>query len=351
MGLLFTDGCDAFTATDGSDLVSKWAATTGDMSYLPSGGRYGGGGIEFGVFPGAGTLAINFTPTGDTAITDEFFGSFSIIMTDFRDVTPLMELSSNDGLWQLRFYITNSGFIKVYRYSTGTELLIATTIIPLSVDQWYRFEFRVVLDATSGVVEIRVNEVEHLLLTGVRTSASGTASNENVGQANFGYWGGDAILDDVIIHTSAGDDPSDFLGDIRIETIRPNGVGSSSQWTSSSGDGYTNVDESGINDGDSSYVEADDLTFKDLYEFGDLATTPTTIPAISVTVMARATGTTPRNFDIIALEDAVESATNVDIVASADFQSKQAFFPETPSSLPWTKTKVNAMEVGVKLTA
>lgn len=342
MALLFVDGCDSFTATDGSDLTTKWASRNGFVSFSPTDGRYGGGAIT--VSASTRYLQCNFTPA------EVCFLSGSYYWNAFESAGTFMTLVDNAGNAGINLDMSTAGFISVYRLTTGTRQFVGASAIPLVKETYYRIEVKIdVKTSATGSLIVKVNEVEHINFTNFVTGGNTGSSQNNVGSMKTGP-GHDFRFDDIVIHDTLGDAPTDFLGDIRIETIRPNGVGSSSEWTSSSGDGFTNVDDDGVNDGDATYVETGDLTNKDLYATGDITTSPTTIPAVVVNTMTRATGTTPRKMDVIVKSSASELFTNFDLIADASFQIKQAYFPVVPGGGSWNKTLVNAMEIGVRLT-
>ena len=77
-------------------------------------------------------------------------------------------------------------------------------------------------------------------------------------------------FDDLYVCDGSGSVNNDFLGDVRVVTVRPNGAGGSTQWTPDSGSNYARVNET-ISGEDSNYVEDGTSGHEDRYAYGDLS--------------------------------------------------------------------------------
>jgi hypothetical protein len=81
----------------------------------------------------------------------------------------------------------------------------------------------VVVDATVGSAELKVNEVSVLTFSG-NTKGTATAGVQAV--SFFGNTGNNFAYDDIMIWNSQGLAPTDFVGDFRIDAYTPTANGS-----------------------------------------------------------------------------------------------------------------------------
>jgi hypothetical protein len=343
---------DSYSAT--ADITDKFDSNsnTSENTFDATGGRYGGGAILCEdqdewvdkVIPLSGTtgttdelfVAVSFKVTSLTAVSSRGFMGFS----QNGDVGGITAVQI-DGLW-LRI---NAGNIELYRGSS----LIATGSITLSVDVWYRLEIRIVIHGSTGVFQLKINETLDIDFSG-DTDDNG-ALGINVVKLSHQSTVGITSWDDLVIYNSGGAAPNDFLGDMRIETLRPTGAGDSSDSTPSAGTRHEAVDDSGGNDGDSTYVSMD-TNDEDLYAMGDLSFTPSAVYAVVTNVVCRADGSTPR-----VLRGKVKTGTtegngmNKEVPFGSNYKTLQDYFPVDPdTATSWTESGVNGMQVGQEVT-
>lgn len=160
--------------------------------------------------------------------------------------------------------------------------------------------------------------------------------------------------DDVYIVDLEGPAPNnDFLGDISIETLDPNGNGNTNQFTGSdadSTDNYLLVDET-VPDDDTTYVGDATVSDIDLYAFEDMATTPLVIYAIHSMAVVKKTDASAKTGRLI-------TRVNGSNYEGSDFSPTEAYgfhseiWALNPDdSLAWELADVDGAEFGIKVQA
>lgn len=233
---------------------------------------------------------------------------------------------------------------------TGTA---STFTIPLAV--YVYIEVKVVMSTTVGAWVVRVNGVEVLNVTGINT---GDAS---VSQFSFGNQGNgntstrdydDCVLMDSTDATATQGAPfNDFLGDVRIDALRPDGAGDSTQLTPSAGSNYQCVDETPRND-DTDYVSSATVGQKDLYTVGNLASSTGTVKAVLVTLRARKDDAGTRTIKAKVKHGGTEgNGADQGLSTTYSYLPQDVFGLNPSTSAAWTIAEVNAMQAGVEIVA
>jgi hypothetical protein len=135
--------------------------------------------------------------------------------------------------------------------------------------------------------ELRLDSVSAAMFSGDTRNAG----SPDIGKVQFRAQGSgnhDLYVDDVYVCDTSGAQNNDFLGDVRVETLRPDADTAQADWTPSTGtDHYAVVDDAPGYDG-ADYVESDTAGHVDLWEYGDLGSTPQSIHAVQlVTAMQK----------------------------------------------------------------
>lgn len=355
MALIFVDGVDSYSVT--ADLTDKYDnnSDTGDILFNATAGRYGEGAI---VADDDGQWLDKIIPlTGSAVTTDELFVSFSYKMSalsrtanqGFLALSQSGEVggeaaSSVDGVY-LAFV---AGLVTLYRDAT----ILATGSNAITAGAWNRIEIRHIVDNTSGITQIKVNGELEIDFTGDNQDAG--LVGINVVKFGAQHTPTQHTFDDIVIHNSAGDAPTTWLNDIRIETLRPDGAGASSDSTAvGAATRHEAVDDTGGNDGDTTYVSMATALDEDLYTIGNMSFSPASITAVATTIMCRADGTTSRTIRGKVKENVTEGNGETHAVpAGADYKHVQNFFPQNPdTTAAWAETEVNAMQIGQEVIA
>lgn len=168
---------------------------------------------------------------------------------------------------QISFRILTTGAIEVTRgetepsTSTGTTgTVLGTTGPVLTAQTWNHVEMKVFLDNSAGTVQLRVNGVTVLNLSGIDTLADETTATIDQMSLRNGFTqdtsGITAYFKDLILWDTTGSQNNDFLGTVHVYTLRPD-ADNSLNWTPSTGStGFNLIDESDPDDAD--YISAGD---------------------------------------------------------------------------------------------
>lgn len=252
---------------------------------------------------------------------------------------------------QVRQYA--DGTLKVYRGAT----LLGTTAAGTGLGVYRHLEAKVTIDPAAGAVVLRVSGIEVLNLAGVNTQNQGAAGITIIG------FGGDAAtagpsfptrstlnLDDVVIISTIGATPTDFIGDVRIRALLPTGAGTYSEWTPSAGSNFQNVDETPTND-DTDYNSTSTLNARDTYTFPAVAASAgSAIKGVAVNMMARKDDAGTRTAAAMVRQGGVDGQST-DIAVTGAYTNLQGIFSLNPATAAaFTLAQVNAMEAGIRLT-
>jgi hypothetical protein len=233
--------------------------------------------------------------------------------------------------------------LKIMRYNT----VIDSYDLQMKLDTWYYIEAKVNIHNTTGSVIIRLDEQEV-------ASFSGDTDSGFVGTIVDTFWLGFPNnvfmeVDDIYIADDQGTENNDFLGDIRIDAIHPDGAGNYSQFTPSAGNNYECVDETEMDDTD--YVSHLTSGEKDSYTYDAVPTDLDDAGIISLQTKNNAKRTAAAsnikidNFIRTGSTDYSQTAQDLpDIIGMIDGD----IIIEDPSdSNPWTQAKINACEFGM----
>ncbi|MFX4263132.1 hypothetical protein ACOBQJ_13170 [Pelotomaculum propionicicum] len=227
---------------------------------------------------------------------------------------------------------------RLYVTRNGTTLGSVSTV-PLRINVWEHVQIKVFINDSTGTVEVKINSVSVISLTGQDTQNGLTGVITKAGL----YCNTDcAFYDDYWI------DDADFLGDCIIETKFPNGAGDTTEWTPSTGSNYACVDEVNQN-GDTDYVSSGTAGQVDTYAFADLLTSAGSVKGVQANVWARKDDGGTRQIALVARPVSTDR-----VGASKDMALTYAYYRETfalnpETGAPWTIAEVNAAKFGVKL--
>ena len=338
MALLFMDGFDLYTSI--ADVAKRgWGGGNfGSIAQSPRVSVSSGKSIN-SLQSGINTLGIPGAPaTTIVGMGINHNGGFGLRFTD-----PL----TNSNAVQVLAAFDASGFLSVSRVNSS----ITTTFVYSSTTQlfkpsvWNFIELKTFSHATSGTIEIRVNNSTVCSLGGVNTAASGVAR-----LAQFGFGGASSsitFIDDFYMLDTSGSRLNDFLGDCRIDPQAPNSDISISGWTRSVG----STDFSAVNK--SFLVSTPNLSAANsgaLDSFGivPLGSTPVTVHAVQATLAALRTDTGP-------------ASLRANIKSGATTQTGSAYTPGTSSlyqseiaalnpntSAVWSASAVNSLQLQIE---
>lgn len=344
MALIF---CDSFDHYDTTDMFKKWTqAPSGTCTIASGSGRNGtaclrtntgaSNNIRLTLGANLSTIIIGFAMQVRTA-TGTASGALILRLLDSGN--NQVELRINENTQQLQ--LTRNGTV------------IATGTTGLTKNIFNYIELKVVF-SNSGSYELRINGV---------TEFSGSADTTNTAN-NFiqtiqlGVESGTAgqsthDYDDLYICDGTGSTNNDFLGDVRVEAILPNGNGNSSQFTGSdanSTDNYLLVDEVPANE-DTDYVEDSSVGDKDTYTFGDLTPTTGSVYGVQVLTYGRKTDAGTRSVRHLSRLSGTEVDNGADLALTTSYVYQMSIFETDPGGGSWSLADVNSAEFGMKVAA
>ena len=338
MALLFMDGFDAadydlkytYTSTLGISSSTTTRFSSGRSLYK----TYNNGGMVQKIIPASASIIIGFAAHYNVNFSG-WPGVFVVIMGD-GGTTNHIHLGTGD----------TAGTVEVSRGFYTSRSVLYTANVPANT--WNYYELRVKIADAGGYADLKVNGVSAGTFSG-DTKNGGTSTNiDRIGLYGSGnntginmYW------DDMYILDETGSAPyNTYLGDVRVQTLTPNGAGASTQFTPSTGANYTAVDELPYSATD--YVESGATGDRDTYTLTD-ASNSNIIYGVQNNLITKKT-----DAGAVAIKPVLRTAsTNYygstyalgasDVVVSDIRQTN----PNTTSA--WTQSEVNALEAGMEI--
>jgi hypothetical protein len=351
MAVLFHDSMDAYGAN--ADVATRWDIAGG--TYTATGGRYGGKALNLSTQANTKLIPL----TGDSS-SNKLFVSTSIKWASFSATnfiktafvaSDFLNAATPAAAEHIAVGMDGAGKALLYR---GATIIATAATATFVVGTWYRVELMVVVDATVGSAELKVNEVSVLTFSG-NTKGTATAGVQAV--SFFGNTGNNFAYDDIMIWNSQGLAPTDFVGDFRIDAYTPTANGSTVNATFVGAGvtvAYQAVDDPALNNADTDYILDDVINDINLFAMADLATTPTSVIGVGIVVAARADNVGTRKIQLGNKSGAVTgwSGTDITLPAQAAYVVRSQFFPlDLATGAAWTGAGVNAIEVGFKVMA
>jgi hypothetical protein len=326
---------------DGFDIHSTWE----DMeirypgSYrmntnipLTTGGRFGGG-----CFRGNNTTAWMRLPFSGSPSTIIWSASILLLGSMTYDHSFIYAHNPSGWIWYCK--VINGGFLQF----VGPSGVLGTTSVPIASSVvWNFIEIKVYSHASAGTVEVRLNEDVILDVSGVNTAryAGGCTELHYYQNDSNGYY-----VDDWFWLDDTGTYNNDFLGDRRIETLRPNGD-ASVQFTRSGGsNNFEMVDDDPDQDGDSTYNESGVVGYKDRLDIESLSVTPDSIAAVQTVVTSRKTGAGTANQKVGVYSGTTESLSAAK-GQSTDYNIQMHIEEDNPDdSAVWEEADITALQL------
>lgn len=241
-----------------------------------------------------------------------------------------------------------TGALQLYRGDYATLLATSASSLILA-GAWNYIELSATIADTGGACEVRCNGATVMSYSG-DTRNAGTSTNIDAITLQSSIVGSGSLVcqwDDMYVCDATGAAPyNTFLGDVRIATLSPNGVGSSTGFTPSAGSNYQTVDELPYSAAD--YVSATASGTRDTYAMSDISGSYSVL-AVQNNVIAKKTdagGT--------ALKPAIKSGASVYYGSSKVLTSNDATISDIRTTDPatsaaWTVTAVNSLEAGMEI--
>jgi hypothetical protein len=242
--------------------------------------------------------------------------------------------------------VTTTGELAVYR---GATLLDTTVGLGLLGNTWYYLEFKVVCgNAPDGSYELRVGETTVLSDSGIDTQAGSNAYHDAFRLNNAATTPLDPFYDDIYVCDGSGTINNDFLGNMKVVSILPDGVGNSADFTPSAGANFTCVDEEVIDD-DTSYVESGTSGHKDTHSFADLSSV-IGVKGIQINTTCRETDASSFSLVTVIRSDGTDYSDTPQAIGTTDYITKILLSETDPATTdPWLYSAINSAEFGYEV--
>jgi hypothetical protein len=256
-------------------------------------------------------------------------------LIEFRDSTTV----------QLGLYTDASNQIIIKRGTTTLE----NTGYAIPTDTWIYLEFKGTIDNSSGSYELRINGDTKASDSGIDTQQTGNAFANSVVFLFSGIGASNHYLDDIYIFDDSGSFCNNFVGDVHVEAIFPDGAGYVTDWVANPDvDNYLNVDETDP-DGDTTFVATSGVGFMDSYEFGSLVALSGSVYGLQVNTWAKKDDVGSRTLNVITRPTSTTYSGATPISLGNTYGYSVFHFESNPETATyWTIAEINAAEFGIK---
>lgn len=272
----------------------------------------------------------------------------SLRVFDFRDASNVVQVS---------LYIQSTGTIVAYRGTTAT--LLGTTASPAIVaGAFQHVEARILFSQTVGTIEVRVNGVTVLNLTGLDTVASALVecSQVSVGGSLSNIGNITQDIDDAFAWDDTGVSVNDFQGDRRVRTTFPDADTAVADWTAEgAASGYDCINDAAP-DEDATYIAAAPLVGSPatplLSEFGlQNLSNVGSIAAVQTYIRMRKTEAGDANVTASMLSGSSASDGGDRAITEAYTYWMDVHELNPGTGNPWSETTFNAAKLRIARTA
>jgi hypothetical protein len=340
MALLWVDGFDNYGTTAGSapspaGIVSRnYVMSSGSESstYIRA-GRTGLYSLDLGVWNATLRKAVN--TTNATLIC----GVGIKIATSFDASQPFLQFT-DEGTLGLGLHLNANGTI----YLKAGATTVNTSTFALTAGTWYYVELKITCtSATNYDYELHIGQT--LIFNGSDTHKGGSHAYHN-GIALVGYsWHYGMTVDDLYICDGSGSYNNDFLGNIVVQLVYPDGDASPNEWTGSNGASHYSLLNEAISDL-TTYVEDNVSGHAELFTFQDV-TSIGVIKGVVVSVESGETDTTPFNYKIQCVSGATTANGATQLCGSSTYSTRNEIFETNPETGGlWSDTAFNAAKFG-----
>lgn len=335
MATKLIEGFDVYPTVLGVlGVESRWVVE-GSSGLSLVAGRFGGQGLRGAGFNSGVSAELGGGPTQEGA------AGVAMMIQTASSLSREIVLADASNAAQVTLAIDNLGRMLAYRGTTSGTFL-ATTPVAMSIGVWYYVEVEFRIDNPAGFIRVYVNGALLIDFTGNTQSVAGVNT-----VARLGLLGGAAtvVVDDVYAKSIAT-----RLGESRIETLLPS-ADSAVAFTPNAGTGnFSRVNEALV-DGDTTYVYSSTVGAEDLYEIADMTSIPEQIHAVQTRIVAKKDDAATRAVKVGLKPGASATVYGSDFYLSSSYTTKTDIYDLNPeTSAAWTKTDIDGLKVGQKIT-
>lgn len=345
MTLLFIDSFDHY---DTAHLADKYLATGGNIAITTGTGRRGTGSYRV-----TDSFAIDEIVAPISVTRTTFIVGFALKVTNWSGhavtsnsryaIFPRFYSASDT---ELHVLINDNKFFEVRRgVSPGTIIATGTKFIQLN--KWYYIEVKYFANDTTGTVEVKINGVTDINFGPGDTVQTSDQINK-VTISNSGGWSEEYYLDDLYICDDQGSVNNDFLGDVRVDAVLPDGAGASSDFTPSAGSNYQCVDDNPPND-DTDYVSENTVTDHDTYSMANTPVTSGSILGVQQLLLARKDDAGARSIRGMIRSGGTDYPGDTHVLLDSYMYFQEILEQDPDTAAAWTISGFNSVEFGQRL--
>ncbi len=236
MTMLFMDSFDHYGSGDTGDaniLDGVWAewytrdGAAGDYEGLvvPSFGARTG---NVCAFMGRSAVRRKVLPSGKTTLYMGFGIYFPTLPNANGDSWLSLRDTGNTALMSL--YVNSDGSLTLANGENIASPIVSSSGPVLTAGTWHHLEFKIVINATTGTIEVRKDGSTTPVINGTGLNTGSTAIAQFAFCQSLSVDKPTYYIDDLVVFDSAGSYNNDFIGDVRVATIFPN-ADDSFNWT------------------------------------------------------------------------------------------------------------------------
>lgn len=352
MSLIFADGFDSYAAAGASAVARmqengwEWGGSFVKASSLTPNN------VGQSIQLYGGLLNRQFDPVDEAVVGFSYmytFGSKDVVCT-FR-YNPGYDGSTIQDLLRVKINTLGGMSVEIVG-AVGTADYTSDVgfLFPLV---WAFIEVRYAPHGSAGTIRVKVNGVEVITLSGVTRGAlrpnviTDIALPHSVGTEYSGL--NYAYYDNFYLCGTAGLAPfNDFLGEIAI--IRPllTSDAAPNAWTPSSGTSHIDLMNDSVADDDTSYLEHNVVTGRELFGIGTLPANVSAVLAVGLKLRAKKSAVGARNLAAVAVLGAntLVSATQI---SGAAYKFFSTWMELDPAGAAWSVANAESTKVGFEV--
>ncbi len=291
------------------------------------------------------SIGSNVSTVGFSPVAQLFAGFAFNSNAGTRWTNDMLRLFTDAGATlQLSLSIKSAGVLSLYLGGNGGGTLLGTATIPST--GWMYLEVSATINSTGGAVVVRLNGVTVISYTG-NTKNGGTSTS--IDTISFSGSINNYYFDDLYMCDATGTTNNTFLGDVRVQTLMPNGAGSSTQLTpTGSASNYVNVSE--IPDNTATYNSSSTVGQRDTYAMADLVATTNTIYGIQNNIVAWKSDAGTAGIKPSVLTNSTLYYSPTIMLSASPYSYASPVLESNPvTGVAWTAADVNGAEFGAEV--
>lgn len=222
-----------------------------------------------------------------------------------------------------------------------------TASVVLNNYTWHYIEFRAKLSATVGEVEVYIDGVQAMNVSGINT-AQGLSDYRSVSFGNCDNNYLYAYYDDIYICDTTGTTNNTFLGPTSVYSLMPTGAGSATEFTATGAASNWEAVDDVTDNGTTDYVASTTTGQKDYYTFESLPGTVTNVSGVQLRSTSTMATSGNRKLKLNVKNGANVVSSALKSLLLGTWRSDTLLLDTAPDGSAWDPTKVNSTEGGIE---